>query len=62
MVYSVSRAGEDWSAPARIASLNWGKPGLSSIDVDSEGAFHVVWNQGVRCNNKVYYSKLVVDE
>jgi hypothetical protein len=61
MVYSISRPGEGWTEPARIATINWGKPGLSSIDVDSQGNFHVVWNQGVRCNNKVYYSKLVVD-
>jgi len=61
MVYSISRPGEGWSEPARMASIHWGKPGLSSIDVDSEGRFHVVWNQGVRCKNKVYYSSLVVE-
>ena len=62
MVYSVSHPDQPWTAPMRIASINWGKPGLSSIDVDSEGNFHVAWNQGVRCDNRVYYAKLVVDK
>ena len=38
MVYSLNR-GEGWSTPAKIADINWGKPGLSSIDVDSKGNF-----------------------
>ena len=60
MVYSLNR-GEGWSTPAKIADINWGKPGLSSIDVDSKGNFHVVWNQGVRGTNEVYYAQLEVN-
>lgn len=59
MVYSVN-SGKGWSEPRKIADLNWGKPGLASVSVDPQGAFHVVWNQGVRGDNKVYYAKLVV--
>ena len=59
MVYSVN-SGKGWSAPQKIADINWGKPGLASVSVDPQGAFHVVWNQGVRGDNKVYYAKLVV--
>ena len=59
MVYSINR-GDGWSKPAKIADINWGKPGLASIAVDSKGAFHVVWNQGVRGYNEVYYAALSV--
>lgn len=59
MVYSVDR-GQGWSAPRKIADIDWGKPGLASISVDPAGRFHVVWNQGVRGENKVYYAKLEV--
>jgi hypothetical protein len=59
MVYSVN-SGKGWSEPKKIADINWGKPGLASVSVDPQGAFHVVWNQGVRGDNKVYYAKLVV--
>ena len=47
MLYSLNR-GEGWEAPKKIADINWGKPGLASIQTDSQGHFHVVWNQGVR--------------
>ena len=59
MVYSMNR-GQGWSKPKKIADINWGKPGLSSIDVDSSGNFHVVWNQGIRGYNEIYYAKLEV--
>ena len=62
MVYSVSMPGSGWSAPRRIAQINYGKPGLASIDVDSQGDFHVIWNEGFRCDNRVYYAKLEVNE
>lgn len=57
MVYSINK-GSGWSSPKKIADINWGKPGLASIDVDSAGQFHIVWNQGVRGYNEVYYAKL----
>jgi len=57
MVYSINK-GDGWSSPRKIADINWGKPGLASLDVDSDGRFHVVWNQGVRGYNEVYYSSL----
>ncbi len=60
LVYSVDK-GQGWSPPRKVADIDWGKPGLPSIDVDAAGAFHVVWNQGVRGDNDVFYSKLVVD-
>ena len=58
-MYSINK-GDGWSSPKKVADINWGKPGLSSIDVDSEGRFHVVWNQGVRGYNEVYYAQLEV--
>jgi hypothetical protein len=60
MVYSVDTGG-GWSKPQKLADVDWGKPGLASIDVTSDGAFHVVWNQGVRGKNEVYYARLQVD-
>ena len=57
MLYSLNR-GEGWETPKKIADINWGKPGLASIQTDSQGRFHVVWNQGVRGENAVYYSSL----
>ena len=57
LVYSLDR-GQGWSPPARIASIGWGKPGLPSIDVDQNGRFHVIWNQGVRGYNEVYAATL----
>lgn len=57
MVYSLN-AGDGWSPPKKIADIDWGKPGLASIDVDSSGRFHVIWNQGVRGENAVYYAAL----
>ena len=59
MVYSLNR-GDGWSAPKKIADVDWGKPGLASLSVDSKGNFHVVWNQGVRGYNEVYYASLEV--
>ena len=57
LVYAINK-GDGWSKPKKVADINWGKPGLSSIDVDSKGNFHVVWNQGVRGYNEVYYATL----
>lgn len=57
MVYSLD-TGSGWSAPQKLADIDWGKPGLASIDVTADGAFHVVWNQGVRGRNEVYYARL----
>ena len=57
LVYAINK-GDGWSKPQKVADINWGKPGLSSIDVDSKGNFHVVWNQGVRGYNEVYYATL----
>jgi hypothetical protein len=59
LVYSVD-TGRGWSPPRRVAQLAGGKPGLPSLDVDSAGRFHVVWNQGVRGYNEVYYAMLEV--
>ena len=59
LLYSVDR-GEGWSRPAKVADLDWGKPGLPSIAVDPKGRFHVVWNQGVRGENHVYAATLEV--
>ena len=59
MVYSVDR-GDGWSTPRKIAEIDWGKPGLASIDVTSNGDFHVVWNQGIRGKNEIYYARLEV--
>jgi len=61
MVYSLNH-GEGWSSPRQLASINWGKPGLASIQSDSLGRFHVVWNQGVKGNNQVYYAMLDPNE
>ncbi len=58
LVYSLDR-GQGWEAPRKVAEVAWGEPGLPSIGVDSEGAFHVVWNQGVRGDSHIYYAKLV---
>jgi hypothetical protein len=57
LVYSVDE-GAGWSPPRKVADVRWGKPGLPSLGVDAEGAFHVVWNQGVRGENHVYYARL----
>ncbi len=57
MVYSLDR-GDGWEAPRLLAEIGWGKPGLASLVADEAGNFHVVWNQGVRGDNEVYYSKL----
>ena len=59
LVYSLN-TGSGWAPPRKVADINWGKPGLPSIDVDSSGGFHVVWNQGVRGKNAVYYARLTV--
>jgi len=57
MLYSLNR-GSGWEAAQKIADIDWGKPGLASIKADSTGVFHVVWNQGVRGENAVYYAAL----
>ena len=59
LVYSIDR-GQGWSPPRTVASIGWGKPGLPSIDVDTNGKFHVVWNQGIRGYNEVYVAHLEV--
>ena len=59
LVYSVDR-GQGWSPPKIVARLGHGKPGLPSIDVDGDGRFYVVWNQGVRGTNEVYTASLEV--
>ena len=61
MVYSLD-TGAGWSAPQKLAEIDWGKPGLASIDVDASGAFHVVWNQGIRGENHDYYARLAAPE
>ena len=57
MLYSLNR-GSGWEPPRKIADVDWGKPGLASIQADSEGRFHVVWNQGIRGENAVYYASI----
>ena len=57
LVYALND-GKGWTTPRKVADINHGKPGLASIDVDSQGRFHVVWNQGVRGSNEVYYARL----
>ena len=36
MVYAIDR-GDGWSAPRKIADIDWGKPGLPSLDVSADG-------------------------
>lgn len=57
LVYSVDK-GQGWSAPQKVDELDWGKPGLASLVAGPDGRFHVVWNQGVRGENHVYYRVL----
>lgn len=57
LVYSLWRAGR-WDAPRQLSRIGWGKPGLPSVDVDSKGTFHVVWTQGIRGTNEVYYQRI----
>ncbi|HJN75668.1 MAG TPA: sialidase family protein [Myxococcota bacterium] len=57
LVYAVD-TGTGWSKPRRVATIGKGKPGLPSISASSDGDFHVVWNQGVRGSNEVYYARL----
>ncbi len=57
LVYSINE-GAGWTPPRKVADIDWGKPGLASIDVDDQGVFHVVWNQGVRGDNDVFYARL----
>ena len=59
LVYAVD-TGDGWSVPQRVATLGAGKPGLPSIDVGSDGVFHVSWNQGVRGRSQVWYASLVL--
>jgi hypothetical protein len=60
LVYSLWKAAS-WSPVRQVARVGWGKPGLPSIDVDQNGAFHVVWTQGVRGSNEVYYARISPD-
>ena len=57
LVYSLDR-GQGWSRPRKVAEIDWGKPGLPSVESAPDGSFHVVWNQGVRGQNEVYHVKL----
>ena len=57
LVDSVNK-GSGWTRPQKVADIDWGKPGLSSIVPDAEGNFHVIWNQGVRGYNEIYYAQL----
>ncbi len=57
IVYALNR-GAGWDPPRKVADVDWGKPGLPSVEADSRGAFHVVWTQGVRGSNEVYYARL----
>ena len=57
LLYSLDR-GTGWSPPQRVASIAWGKPGLPSLSADPSGRFHVVWNQGVKGENQVYFAVL----
>ena len=51
MVYSINR-GKD-GPPAH--GKHWlGQTRIASIDVDRDGRFHVIWNQGIRGYNEVY--------
>jgi len=60
MVYSID-TGKGWAAPRLLAGIGEGKPGLASLVNGDDGRFHVVWNQGVRGSNQVYYASLSVD-
>lgn len=57
LVYALRRDGA-WTAPRKVAELDWGKPGLPSIEAGPDGRFHVVWTQGVRGSNEVWYAVL----
>lgn len=57
LLYSVDR-GSGWETPRRVAEIDWGKPGLPSIEAAPDGSFHVTWTQGVRGTNEVYYARL----
>ena len=55
LVYSLDR-GQGWSRAARVAHLADRKPGLPSLTVTPDGAFHVVWAHWVRGVSDVYYA------
>ncbi len=57
LVYSLNR-GQGWSRAARVARLPDRKPGLPSLTVTPDGAFHVVWAHWVRGVSDVYYAHL----
>jgi hypothetical protein len=57
LLYSLDR-GSGWAPPQRVASVAWGKPGLPSLTADPSGRFHVVWNQGIKGENQVYFAVL----
>ncbi len=58
LVYAIRSFEGRWTPPRRVASLGSGKPGLASLVVGPDDRFHVVWNQGVRGSNEVYYASL----
>jgi hypothetical protein len=57
ILYSFDR-GTGWEPPRKLGDVDWGKPGLPSIDARPDGTFAVVWTQGVRGSNQVYFSVL----
>ena len=58
LVYAIRSVDGRWSQPRRVAELKSGKPGLASLVAGPDGAFHVVWNQGVRGSSEVFYAHL----
>lgn len=58
LVYAIRSADGRWSTPRRVAAIGRGKPGLPSLVAAPDGAFHVVWNQGVRGESAVYHARL----
>jgi len=58
LVYALRSAEGRWTKPRRVAELKRGKPGLASLVAGPDGAFHVVWNQGVRGSSEVFYATL----
>ena len=58
LVYAIRSLDGRWSPPRRVAEIAHGKPGLASLVVGPDDAFHVVWNQGVRGTSEVFYARL----
>ncbi len=57
LLYALDR-GRGWEAPRRVAEIDWGKPGLPSVEAGPDGTFHLTWTQGVRGSNEVFYARL----